>query len=352
MKCVVTGAAGFIGSHLCEELLRQGHLVTGVDALIPYYPEVVKQRNLVSFLSNPHFRCYRLDLRTDPLENVLDGAEAVFHLAGMPGLAQSWLDFDLYWTCNVLGTKRLLEAVRRARPGLKRFIYASTSSVYGRFGSGDETLPTNPISPYGVTKLAGEKLCYSFADAFDLPLVILRYFSVYGPRQRPDMGYFHFINALLRDEPILVYGNGKQSRGNTYVSDCVRATIGAVEAPKGEIYNVGGGEMASVWEILAKLESLSGRKPVIHQKPARMGDQLQTLADTSKLHRHRGWKPTTLLDEGLGRQWEWQKQLLGAGPYQGEVSLPPGIREDKGRAFAGKPSFAKRTGITKNTPQN
>src|SRR5262249_38290406 len=156
-----------------------------------------------------------------------------------------WTDFDGYWTCNVQGTQRLLETVRRSAKHLHRFIYASTSSVYGRFGSGDESLPTKPISPYGVTKLAAEHLCRAYADVYPLPVVVLRYFSVYGPRQRPDMGYYRFIKALLRNQPIEVYGDGQQVRGNTYVTDCVAATLAAVEAHPGEVYNIGGGEAAT-----------------------------------------------------------------------------------------------------------
>ncbi len=310
MKCFVTGAAGFIGSHLCEALLREGHHVTGLDALIPYYPEVIKQRNLVELLSYPHFRCYRADLRTAPLDKLVEGADVVFHLAAMPGLMKSWTDFDDYMTCNVQATQRLLEALRHDSGSIKKLIYASTSSVYGLVGSGDESLPTRPVSPYGVTKLAAEHLCRAFADACGLPVVILRYFSVYGPRQRPDMGYHKFIRALLRDEAITVHGDGQQLRGNTYIGDCVSATLAAAHAQPGEIYNVGGGESASVWDIIHKLEALAGRRAKIRQDSPRPGDQRQTLADTSKIRRDLGWSPTTPLDAGLSQQWQWQKSLL------------------------------------------
>jgi nucleoside-diphosphate-sugar epimerase len=310
MRCIVTGAAGFIGSHLCERLLQLGHHVLGVDAFIPYYSPAVKERNLVQARSHPAFRLHRLDLRKDLLEAVLADADVVFHLAAMPGLNQSWTDFDAYATCNLQATHRLLEAIRRFAPGLHRLIYASTSSVYGRFGSGDESLPTKPVSPYGVTKLAAENLCRAYADTHDLPVVALRYFSVYGPRQRPDMGYHRFIRAIQQHEPVTVYGDGHQMRGNTYVTDCVEATVAAMQAPIGEVFNVGGGEIASVWEILAKLERLAGRSAIIQHEPARPGDQRHTLADTSKLLRHLGWEPRTRLDEGLASQWEWQEQEL------------------------------------------
>lgn len=311
MKCLVTGAAGFIGSHLCDELLQRGHEVVGLDALIPYYSPAVKEQNQVQALRDSHYRFHRADLRHDALELLVADADMIFHLAAMPGLAQSWTDFELYSSCNIHATQRLLEAVRRSAPRLRRFIYASTSSVYGRFASGDESLPTKPVSPYGVTKLAAEHLCRAYMDAYDLPLIVLRYFSVYGPRQRPDMAYHRFIHAALQGEPLIVYGDGHQVRGNTYMADCVEATIAAVEAPPGEVYNVGGGETATVWDIIGKLETLAGHKLCIRQEPARPGDQRHTFADTSKLRRHLGWQPRTMLDEGLARQWEWQKGKIG-----------------------------------------
>jgi nucleoside-diphosphate-sugar epimerase len=308
MKCVVTGAAGFIGSHLSEELLRLGHEVAGIDSFVPYYDPAVKQRNLAGLTGQPRFQLFPLDLRTDQtqLDPALAGAQVVFHLAAQAGLVKSWTDFDTYAGCNVQGTQRLLEAVVRAAPSLRRFIYVSTSSVYGRYGNGDETLPTRPISPYGVTKLAGEHLCQAYSDAHGLPVVVLRYFSVYGPRQRPDMGYYRFIQAALRGQAVVVYGDGYQVRGNTYVADCVAATIAAVRALPGEVFNVGGGETADVWGILRRLEALAGRPIPVRQEPARPGDQRYTLADTGKLQRHLDWKPCTTLEAGLRAQWEWQ----------------------------------------------
>jgi nucleoside-diphosphate-sugar epimerase len=312
MKCIVTGAAGFIGSHLCEELLRCGHKVTGLDAFIPYYPQVVKHRNLLELLRHPNLRFYRVDLRTDPIDDLLAGAEVIFHLAAMPGLMQSWTDLEGYWTCNVLATQKLLESVHRIDLKLERFVYASTSSVYGRMASGDETVPTRPISPYGITKLAAEHMCNAYAEAHQVPIVTLRYFSVYGPRQRPDMGYYRFIQAMLDNKSVTVYGDGQQVRGNTYVADCVQATLAAVQATPGEVYNVGGGETASVWDILHKLEALSGHKVKVREKPARPGDQMHTCADTTKLRQQLGWAPRTPLDEGLARQWEWQAKQHGS----------------------------------------
>jgi nucleoside-diphosphate-sugar epimerase len=307
MHCLVTGAAGFIGSHLCEHLLKAGHSVVGLDAFIPYYPRSIKEVNLKGLLPQPGFTFHELDLREDSLEEAVDEVEAVFHLAAVPGLSRSWVDFDLYQSCNLLATQRLLEAVRPH--GLRRFVYASTSSVYGRHASGDETLPTRPISPYGVTKLAAENLCRAYADELGLPLVVLRYFSIYGPRQRPDMGYYRFIHSLLHGKPVTVCGDGLQVRGNTYIDDCCQATIAALEAPVGEVYNVGGGETANVWEIIGKLESILGHRAVIQREPARPGDQRFTSADTARLQRHLGWNPCITLEDGLAAQVSWQRNL-------------------------------------------
>lgn len=310
MKCLVTGAAGFIGSHLCERLLQAGHAVVGLDAFIPYYPRYVKEGNLGLARQQRWFTFHQLDLRHDDLEPALAGVEAIIHLAAMPGLARSWTDFDLYESCNVTGSQRLLEAARQL-PNLHRFIYASTSSVYGRYGSGDEMLPTRPISPYGVTKLAAENLSRAFAEEQGLPLVVLRYFSVYGPRQRPDMGYHLFVKALLAGQQITVFGDGLQVRGNTYVSDCVAATIAALDALPGETYNVGGGEAVTVWDVLHKLERITGVRANVREEAARPGDQRATSADTTKLLRHLGWRPQVDLDEGLARQVNWQREELG-----------------------------------------
>jgi nucleoside-diphosphate-sugar epimerase len=307
MKCLVTGSAGFIGSHLCERLVRDGHTVAGVDAYVPYYPRALKEANLAALRLDPSYAHFERDLRVDAIDDLLTDVDVVFHLAAMAGLVKSWSEFDLYQSCNLTATQRLLEAARRYG-GVERFIYVSTSSVYGRFSTGDETMPTRPISPYGVTKLAAENLCRSY-DEFGLPVVVLRYFSVYGPRQRPDMGYHRFIDALLNRQPISVYGDGMQVRGNTYVADCVEATVAASAAPIGETYNVGGGETASVWDIIAKLEAIVGTKAILRREPARPGDQRSTFADTTKLQRHLGWQPKTTLDEGLARQFAWQRQL-------------------------------------------
>lgn len=309
MRYLVTGAAGFIGSHLCERLLSSGHEVVGLDAFVPYYPKAVKEGNLAEVLRQTRFRFLPLDLRTDDLRPALEGVDVIYHLAAMPGLVASWTDFDLYLSCNVTATQRLLEAVKGSRT-LKRFVYGSTSSVYGKFASGDETLPTKPVSPYGVTKLAGEHLARAHLETFATPVVTLRFFSVYGPRQRPDMAYNIFIKALLADSPITVYGDGQQVRGNTYVADCVEAVIASANSQVGETYNIGGGEMVSVVDVLRKLEHIAGKKFTVKTEPARIGDQRHTFADTTKLRRHLGWEPKMTLDEGLAKQFEWQRGMV------------------------------------------
>lgn len=306
MRCLVTGAAGFIGSHLCGKLLDLGHQVIGLDAFIPYYPREIKEGNLGALHGRKGFQFLESDLRKDGLSHLVHGTEVVFHLAAMAGLKQSWVDFELYSSCNLLATQRLIDAFRGSET-LKKFIYASTSSVYGKFSSGDEQVSTRPVSPYGVTKLAGELLCQAFREEFHLPAVVLRYFSVYGPGQRPDMGYHKFVKAMLEGTPITVYGDGHQSRGNTFVSDCVDATIAATKAPVGETYNIGGGETASVWDILGKLERITGMKARVRQEEARAGDQRTSQADISKATRDLGWSPKVSLDDGLARQVAWQR---------------------------------------------
>jgi nucleoside-diphosphate-sugar epimerase len=307
MNCVVTGAAGFIGSHLCERLLADGHAVSGIDCFTDYYPRPLKERNLAPFRAHPKFTFHELDLSGGVPTNVVAGAEWVFHLAAMAGLTRSWLDFDLYTRHNLTATHRLLDSLKGSHT-LKKLVYASTSSVYGKYASGDETLPTRPSSPYGITKLASEQLCRVYFEEFGLPAVVLRYFSVYGPRQRPEMGYNLFIDAILKGKPIKLTGDGLQIRGNTYVADCVDATIRATQAMSGEAFNLGGGELVTVLEVFRKLEKIIGKPAIIERHPSRPGDQLATGADVTKLWRHLQWKPTTSIDDGLKMQVEWQRQ--------------------------------------------
>lgn len=309
MKFVVTGCAGFIGSHLAERLLSDGHTVAGVDCFTDYYPRAIKESNLAGFRDHPQFRFHEHDLAGGNLGAIVEGADYVFHLAAMPGLTRSWIDFDTYARCNLTATHRLLEALKGSKT-LKKFVYASTSSVYGKYASGDEALPTKPSSPYGITKLAGEQLARVYLDEFDVPTTVLRFFSVYGPRQRPDMGYHLFIKWILEGTPIQLTGDGLQVRGNTYIDDCVDAVIQTgLKAMPGETFNLGGGEITTIIDVIRTIERLAGKPAKIERRPPRKGDQLATGADVTKLWRHLSWKPSTTLEAGLAKQIEWQRNL-------------------------------------------
>ena len=314
MRCLVTGAAGFIGSHLCEALLTTGYDVVGLDAFIPYYPRPVKVGNLRGLLAQPRFAFHERDLRTDDLAPVVEGVEVVFHIAAMGGLLASWTDFDVYMTCNIQATQRLLEAARRSGR-VRQFVHASTSSVYGSYVTGPETTPPRPVSPYGITKLAAEHLVRTYDEQFGVPATILRFFSVYGPRQRPDMGYYKFIDSLLHGRPILIYGDGTQLRGNTYVGDIVRAVLLAHERFRpGTVYNVGGSEEISANQVVGILQELIGREAIIQHGPARAGEQQRALADTTLARERLGFTPQVPLREGLRAQVEWQRMLRDAPP--------------------------------------
>ena len=304
MRIVVTGAAGFIGSTLAEALVAGGHQVVGVDAFIDYYPRPMKEANLAGLLEAPGFRFAELDLRTAELDPVLDGADAVIHEAAMAGLMRSWTDLELYASCNILATNRLIEAALRA--GIGRFVLASTSSVYGTEAVGDEDTRLEPSSPYGITKLAAEKLVLAHAASSGLPGTIIRYFSIYGPRQRPDMAYHRFIEAMLDDQPITVFGDGEQTRSNTYIDDAVRGTMLALErgAVRG-IYNIGGGRTVSLNDAIGLIAGHLGVEPRIVREPARPGDQRHTSADIGRARTALGYAPRVEPDEGLGRQVAW-----------------------------------------------
>jgi nucleoside-diphosphate-sugar epimerase len=304
-RVVVTGVAGFIGSHVAEALIDRGDAVVGIDALLGSYAAGDKTGSLHRLLQSPRFTLRRLDLRFDELRSALEGANAVVHEAALAGLPASWADVDAYVSCNVVGLSRLIEACQSMH--VQRFVHASTSSVYGVKAVGDETQPTMPVSPYGVSKLAAEKLLLAHVHVRGFPATILRYFSIYGPRQRPDMAYHIFIDALRRAQPITVYGDGLQSRSNTYISDCVSGTLAAIDkAAVGEIYNIGGGVPLQLREAIDIIGAAMGVTPrIVHQDP-RPGDQRATAADFSKARHTFGYTPSVDPVEGLAEQVRWQ----------------------------------------------
>jgi nucleoside-diphosphate-sugar epimerase len=307
MRVVVTGAAGFIGSHLTERLLAAGHEVVGIDCFTDYYGRARKQKNLEPSRAQAKFSFEELDLVDADLAPVLDGAELVYHLAGQPGVRPSWGNqFDQYVRDNVIATQRLLECLK-GKP-IHRLVFAGSSSVYGdaeMFPTKESALP-RPVSPYGVTKLAAEHLTHLYTRNFEIPAVSVRYFTVYGPRQRPDMAFSRFMQALSDGEEIEVYGDGEQTREFTYVSDAVEGTIRAAGADVvGQIFNLGGGSRVTVNQVLATLEEISGIKVRRQNLPAAPGDPRHTGASINLARERLGWEPRVSLREGLAKQWQW-----------------------------------------------
>jgi UDP-glucose 4-epimerase len=311
VKAVVTGAAGFIGSHLVESLLGDGAEVLAIDAFVDYYPRSLKERNLEKASRSRAFRLVEGSLETLDLPPLLDGADAVFHLAAQAGVRASWgREFERYSSHNVLGTQRLLEAcLERGRP---RVVYASSSSVYGDAAELPlrEESPCRPLSPYGVTKLAAENLCTLYTVNHSLPVVSLRYFTVYGPRQRPDMAFHRFLAAAKTGSEIRVFGDGEQTRDFTFVSDIVAVTrAAATKGRPGGVYNIGGGESDSVNGILKRVSEVTGKPLKIVHEASQKGDMRDTLADTSKARAELGFSPAVGISEGLAREWDWVRGL-------------------------------------------
>ena len=307
MKVVVTGAAGFIGSQLTESLLADGHEVTGVDAFTDYYARSVKERNLEKSRDHRGFRLIEGRLQDLDLRPVLEGVGQIFHLAAQAGVRASWgREFSHYTDHNVLATQRLLEAARAA--GGPRVVYASSSSVYGDAPALPlrEDARCEPVSPYGVSKLAAEHLGVLYHRNFGLPVVSLRYFTVYGPRQRPDMAFHRFLRAARDGEPIHVFGDGGQTRDFTFVSDIVAATRAAADSGRpGSVYNVGGGERVVLNDVLRQIEDVTGRRLTVVRDEDQKGDMRDTFADTTAARRDLGFRSTVSLPQGLEREWTW-----------------------------------------------
>jgi nucleoside-diphosphate-sugar epimerase len=312
VKVVVTGAAGFIGSHLVERLLGEGHEVVGIDAFVDYYPREAKEKNLAPALEHASFRFVEGRLQEMELEPLLDGAAQVYHLAAQAGVRASWgRDFAVYTDHNVLATQRLLEAA--VARGLGRLVYASSSSVYGDSAAlplREDSL-CRPVSPYGVTKLAAEHLVHLYGTNHALAAVSLRYFTVYGPRQRPDMAFHRFLKATRDGAPIHVFGDGSQTRDFTFVDDIVSATRAAADTGRpGHVYNVGGGERIALNNVLALIEEVTGRPLQVIRDAAQRGDMKDTLADTTEAQRDLGFSSSVGLRQGLEREWEWIRGVL------------------------------------------
>jgi len=311
MRCLVTGCAGFIGSHLAEKLVQSGFEVMGIDSFTDYYDRRIKEANVQGLLKSGKFTLVREDLLNMDLDKVLERVEYIFHHAAQPGVIASWGEhFESYSQNNILATQRLLESARKI--SLKSFIFASSSSVYGNceLPMREDRL-VSPISPYGVSKLACENLCYSYWKNFGVPIISLRYFTVYGSRQRPDMAFHKFIRAILKGEEITIYGDGNQTRDFTYIDDAVNSNILAIEKScSGEIFNIGGGSYISVNGAIKLLEEIIEKRARIIYKEKRKGEMEATWADIGKAKKMLGYNPRFNLKEGLFKEIEWIKGIM------------------------------------------
>jgi len=314
MKAIVTGAAGFIGSNLCQKLLADGFSVTGIDSFTDFYPRWIKERNISPLRVHNEFEFLDQDLDDLDTVGILEGADCVFHLAAQAGVRASWgRNFDIYLKNNIRVTQKLLEA-SKGLP-LKKFIYASSSSVYGLTPTLPmlETNPVQPLSPYGVSKLAAEQLCFLYHKNFGVPAMSLRFFTVYGPSQRPDMAFHKFFKALAEDREIAVFGDGQQTRDFTFVDDIVQASLAALVSGKpGETYNVGGGHRKKLADVIRLMEDISRMKARVLWTEKQKGDVPDTWADIRKARQDLGYSPKTRLDEGLEQEWRWIQQLYSS----------------------------------------
>jgi UDP-glucuronate 4-epimerase len=309
MRVVVTGCAGFIGSHLAEAVLRDGHTLIGIDSVTDYYETDLKRESVKRLSEHSGFTFAEADMCTADLVELLDGAEVVYHQAGQPGVRLSWSDqFPDYVSRNVIATQRLLEAAKLTRP--RRIVFASSSSVYGNaphYPTTEQALP-QPHSPYGVTKLAAEHLCGLYAANWGVPTVALRYFTVYGPRQRPDMGLNKFIDAAQRQAPLPLFGDGEQIRDFTYVSDVVDANLAAATADvaPGTVVNIAGGRPVTVNQLLRLLRDAVGSELRIEHLPEQAGDIRRTGGAVDLAHQLLGWSPQVDVADGVAAQYAWQ----------------------------------------------
>ncbi len=315
MKTIVTGAAGFIGSHLCEKLLEMGHQVTGFDSFLDYYPRWIKESNLQKSLNQERFTFIEKNLLEVNWPEHLDGTEVLYHLAAQAGVRASWSkNFVVYTKNNIEATQLLLEESKNYE--LKKFVFASTSSVYGD----TEDIPMKegsilkPVSPYGATKVAAEYLCYLYWKNFNVPATALRYFTVYGPRQRPDMAFYRWILAVLEKRAITVFEDGNQTRDFTYVDDIVRGTILASEkGVNGRVYNLGGGNRISVNEVLKILGEIAGAGIQVQYSDKQKGDMRHTFASTELAQQDFGYAPAVTLQEGLTAEYRWLNEIFNNG---------------------------------------
>lgn len=329
-KCLVTGVAGFIGSHLGERLIDIGYEVIGVDGFISYYSREIKERNLTKLMKSSRFKFIEGNLLDLDLASIISDVDYIFHQAAQAGVRTSWgADFYIYTENNIRATQYLLESSKNKK--IKKFIYASSSSIYGNcvdIPMRENSAPL-PVSPYGVTKLAGEQLCYLYWKNYGIPVISLRYFTVYGPRQRPDMAFNRFTKAILEDKEIIVYGDGEQTRDFTYIDDIVNANILAmINGINGNVYNIGGGSRIDLNNVIKLLEIITGKLAKIKKSENQYGDMRDTLADITKAKMELGYNPVVKIEEGLEKEYIWMKEGLLKFRNGNDIPVIPSIYKE------------------------